>query len=89
MKEHSTKFDEHPSKLKRNEIAGLPRMAGLLGNNSKVRTGGIDSGKNVISTSTVDKIEQRWNEIVTSATGYKTYDEMRNGINQELNRSFA
>lgn len=89
MKKHSTKFDEHPSKLKRNEIAGLPRTAGLLGNNSKVRTGGINSGRNVICPSTVDKIDERWNEIVTSATGYKTYDEMRNGINQELNRDFA
>jgi len=89
MKKHSTKFDEHPTKLKRNEVAGLLKTAGLSGNNSKVRTGGINSGKNVICPSTVERIDQRWCEIVTSAIEYKTYDEMRDGINQELKRNFT
>jgi len=89
MKKHSTKFDDHPSKLKRNEVAGLPRMAGLFGKNLKVRAGCVNCGKDELCASTAEKIEQKWYEIVTSATGCKTYDEMREGINQELNRKFT
>jgi len=88
MKEHATKYDEHPMKLVRNEAAGLPRDAGLTGNPGKVRKGVSNCGKDVLPQYILDQIDARWNQVVTTVTGYKTYEEFRNGINKELKRNF-
>eukprot|EP00210_Caulerpa_lentillifera_P005283 g5047.t1 len=89
MKQHPSKFDEHPLKHGRNEVAGLPRNAGLTGNPGKVRNGLMNAAKDTLPQSIIDKIDAQWNDIVTSATGYKTYEEFRNGINKELDRTFT
>lgn len=88
MKEHFSKFDEHILKLARNEAVGLPKTAGVSGNHGKVRNGQTNEGKDVFSSSIMEKIDAQWNEVVTSAIGYKTYEDFRNGINKELNRNF-
>jgi len=88
MKKHFNKFDEHPIKYARNEAVGLPRDAGLTGNPGKVRTGQTNGGKDVFSSSSLDKIDAQWTEVVTTATGYKTYEDLRRGINEELKRNF-
>eukprot|EP00210_Caulerpa_lentillifera_P005291 g5055.t1 len=88
MKKHSTKFDDHPMKYARNEVAGLPRNAGLTGNAGKVRNGVSNSAKDVIPQSLMTEIDSLWNEVVTSVTEYKTYEEFKNGVNKELNRTF-
>lgn len=87
MKKHFTKFDDHLVKLARNEAAGLDKNAGLAGNHGKVRTGQTNEGKDVLPSSTLRKIDAQWTEVVTKATGYKTYEDLRNGINKELNRN--
>eukprot|EP00210_Caulerpa_lentillifera_P005296 g5060.t1 len=88
MREHFTKFDEHVIKHARNEVAGLPRNGGLTGNTGKVRTGVSNGAKNVFPKWIMDEIDAQWNEVITSATGYKTYEDFRSGINKEFNRSF-
>eukprot|EP00210_Caulerpa_lentillifera_P005290 g5054.t1 len=88
MKKHCTRFDDHPIKHARNEAVGLPRDAGLTGNAGKVRNGISNSAKDVLPQSVIDQIDAQWNEVVTSVTGYKSYEEFRNGINKELNRIF-
>lgn len=35
------------------------------------------------------RVDEKWKKIVTSTIGYKTYEEMRAGINKELNRDFS
>ena len=86
MKQHSTKFDEHPLKNVRNEAVGLARDAG--GNSGKVRKGAVNEGKEVLPDYILEKIDQTWKTTVTPITGYVSYDAMREGINKELGRSF-
>lgn len=88
MKKHSTKFDEHPLKYEKNEAAGLSRNAGLTGNPGKVRNGVTNSARDVMPQYIMDRIDAKWNEVVTKITGYKTYEEFRKGINKELKRNF-
>jgi len=88
MKKHSTKYDGHLLKYGRNEAVGLPRDAGLTGNPGKVRKGVGNVAKDVLPRYILDQIDAQWNAVVTSVTGYKTYEELRTGINKELNRNF-
>lgn len=88
MKKHSTKFDEHLIKYARNEAVGLPSDAGVTGNPGKVRLGVSNGAKDVLPQYIVDQIDAQWNDVVTTATGYKTYEDLRCGINEELKRNF-
>eukprot|EP00210_Caulerpa_lentillifera_P005293 g5057.t1 len=88
MKKHSTQFDDHPLKYLRNKAVGLPRDAGLTGNPGKVRNGLSNCAKDVFPQWIMDKIDAQWNEVVTSITGYKTYEDFRDGINKEFSRNF-
>eukprot|EP00210_Caulerpa_lentillifera_P005284 g5048.t1 len=89
MKKHSTQFNDRPFKHGRNEAVGLAKEAGMSGNPGKVRNGISNSAKDVLPQSVIDQIDAQWNEVVTSVTGYSTYEEFRTGINKELNRKFS
>lgn len=90
MKQYPSKYDEHHLKLVRNEAAGLAKYAGSTTDNAgRVRNGNTNEGEKVISSEKLEQIEEYWRETVTSITGYKTYEELRNGINKELNREFV
>lgn len=86
MKQHSSKFDSHVLKLARNEVAGLPRLAGLSGNAGKVRHGRVHESKETFSPESLKKLDERWNEIVQPVTGFDNYEDLRMRINKELGR---
>jgi len=75
MKEHESQFDEHLSKLARNEACGLPKMAGM--SQSKLKQGKVGAGKMELSQQLRDKIWQKWKEVVEPVTGCASYDELR------------
>lgn len=85
MKANGSKYDEHHLKLWRNEACGLPKDAGL--SSTKVRGGG--SGPKPQPSPAIKCIlDEKWESIVFSATGYACYEDLRAGINKELGRSF-
>lgn len=89
MKKNASKYDDHVLKVVRNKALGLPEDLGLKNNEGKVRSGKINSGKAALSKDMIDKIYQRWREVVTPVSGYKTYEDMRVGINKELGRKLG
>ena len=89
MKQHRSKFDDHPLKLATNEIGGLPKNAGLMGNNGKVRKGATGEAKSLMPEHVLQKIDERWKSVMIEDTGYESYDAMRAGINKELGREFG
>lgn len=88
MKSHPTKFDEHLLKLARNKACGLPSHAGFNEGASKVRNGQANAAQSLLPSSVLEKIHQKWKDVMTNETGYETYDECRLGINRELKRKF-
>jgi hypothetical protein len=87
MKRHSTKYDEHMLKLARNEACGRPKYAGLGENGTgKVRDGGVGKGRGGLGEQLKREMQEKWEEVMLPVTGYATYCEMRNGINEELGR---
>ena len=89
MKQHRTKFDDHPLKLMKNRNAGLPENHGLTGHGGKVRKGATGEGKTHIPESILQKIDEKWKSVMFEDTGYESYDAMRAGINKELGRKFG
>jgi len=89
MKKHQHKFDEHPLKYARNEVVGLPKDAGMIGNSGKVRNGEINASKRILSKRILTLIDKKWREVVMRSTGYRTYEDFRRGINKELGREFT
>lgn len=75
MKHHDDKFDEKISKRTRNAACGLPRDAGL--SSKKVRSGGVGEGTLELSSSLKAAIRHRWHSVATEATGFPSYDELR------------
>ncbi|KAL4858057.1 Estrogen sulfotransferase [Chlorella vulgaris] len=82
MKQFPEKYNEHMQKLARNEACGRPKEAGL--HIGKVRSG--KSNRHELSPELRVAIQEKWEEVMLPVTGYKTYDEMRHGINSELGR---
>lgn len=90
MKKHESKFDSHGTKALRNEVAGLPRDAGLSEKSvSKVRSGRVNESKEAFSEETLQKLQQKWNELIKPVTGFDSYEAMRASVNSELGRSFS
>lgn len=89
MKKHLSQFDEHPIKYARNEAAGLPKNAGMCGNAGKVRNGQVNASKSILKKRTLAMIDRQWKEVVMRSTGYRTYEDLRKGINKELGRKFT
>ena len=90
MKAHTSKFDTHKFKLERNEIAGLPRLAGIQNDNpGKVRRGKVNESKEVFSAESLEKLRSVWTERLKPVTGFDSYEEMRTSINTELGRNFT
>lgn len=89
MKQHASKFDEHPLKLARNRACGLPERAGLDGNAGKVREGKVGGHRETIPSHILQEMEERWLRDITPVSGHISYEEMREGTNRELNRPFA
>lgn len=86
MAAHADKYDEHMLKLARNEACGLPKLAGLHEHSvGKVRIGSREN--DVLSSETLQKMDQRWQEVVFPVTGCRNYDELREQVNKELGRS--
>eukprot|EP00730_Choanoeca_flexa_P006127 TRINITY_DN12088_c0_g1_i2.p2 TRINITY_DN12088_c0_g1~~TRINITY_DN12088_c0_g1_i2.p2 ORF type:complete len:317 (+),score=60.91 TRINITY_DN12088_c0_g1_i2:2270-3220(+) len=81
MKEHERQFDEHITKTKRNPHCGLPVDAGMQG--SKVQTGRSGAAKEAIPDDVLKAIDAKWSA-VAKATGYATYEELRQGLHEEL-----
>lgn len=86
MKSHSEKFDEHILKQARNEIAGLPKDAGMTVNPGKVRQGKVNGSKMELSHRSIECIDDLWTDLVTAGTGHRSYDAFRHHINRELGR---
>ena len=89
MKQHRSKFDDHPIQMIKNKIAGLPENRGSTGNTSKVRKGATGEGKAHLSPHILQKIDEKWKSVMMEDTGYESYDAMRAGINKELGREFG
>jgi hypothetical protein len=81
------RYDEHMLKLARNEFCGRPRDAGLQ--NRKVREGRQGRNKEQLTPELRQAIQEKWEEVMLPVTGYRTYEEMRQGINRELGRPFS
>lgn len=81
------RYDEHMLKFARNEFCGRPRDAGLQ--NGKVREGKQGCNREALTLELRQAIQEKWEEVVLPATGYRTYEEMRLGINTELGRPFG
>ena len=83
MAAHETKFDEHHMKLAVNELAGLPRDAGLGGGASgKVRSGSKEGES--ISEETRLMLQRAWDDVLLPATGCRSYEELLDQLYQEL-----
>lgn len=80
MKKHESQFDEHLSKLARNEACGLPKMAGMQA--SKLNEGSVGKGKERLSKEIKTKIWQKWKEVVEPVTGCVTYDDLRKQLEE-------
>lgn len=90
MKQHRSKFDEHHLKLSRNKAAGLPDDAGFsLDHLGKLREGRVGGYREGIPPSIVQKLDERWLKDMEPVTGFKTYEEMRRAVNEELSRPWA
>lgn len=76
-------------KRKLNKELGFPEEWGVTNNSGRVRSGKTGGAKAVLSQEMIDKIYQRWREILTPVTGYETYAEMRAAINKELGRELG
>jgi len=86
MRQHPTKFDEHPLKLARNKACGLSERAGLEGSSAlKVNRGETGRGRQM-DPRLVEAFHRKWEEVVRPATGFSSYEEMRESINRELKR---
>jgi sulfotransferase family protein len=81
MKQHDDKFDEKISKRTRNAACGLPPDAGL--SSKKVRSGGVGEGALELSLSLKAAIRNRWDAVITEATGFSSYDELRQHFERE------
>lgn len=87
MRKFITKYDEHMLKEARNEACGLHPRAGLdTGDNAKVREGSVGGGKKALTDLTMEAMQEKWNEVVLPVTGYKSYAELRAGVNAEQGR---
>lgn len=89
MKEHWKQFYGGELRVHRSKAMGTDTYAPAHKHPGRIRNGKINEGKEVLSAEILAKIDQRWKEIVTSQTGYETYEDMREGINKELGRNFA
>ncbi|CAD7703099.1 unnamed protein product [Ostreobium quekettii] len=90
MKQHEAKFDDRHVRRSRNEAMGLPKGAGLEGHCSgKIREGRVGGHKASVPPDILRQLEERWSTELLPLTGYRTYAEMRAGVNRELQRSFA
>ena len=76
MKQHVDKFDDHVLKAKRNEAMGLAKDATGA---AKVRAAKREEYKTMLSLETIQAIDDRW-KLMEEATGYASYDELRNGV---------
>jgi hypothetical protein len=81
MKQHDDKFDEKISKRTRNAACGLPPDAGL--SSKKVRSGGVGEGALELSSRLKAAIRNRWDAVITEATGFSSYDELRQHFERE------
>lgn len=86
MKEHASHFDEKLSKLARNAACGLRPEAGLQGTSGKVNKGEVGAGRASLSTALTVDIDHQWLEVVTPATGFRSYDELRLTWRQDHDR---
>jgi hypothetical protein len=81
MKAHESQFDEHVTKKKRNPACGLPIDAGMQG--SKVNSGKTGAAKEAMPEDVLQAIMDKW-QVVADATGYASYEAMREGLHKEL-----
>lgn len=84
MLAHRSKFSDKPCRESINMTVGLCRSKAL--NREKVRA--IRPPKENMDSKCEKMIEEKWLREVTLVTGHKTYSEMREAINKELNRNF-
>lgn len=73
MREHGTKFDDHPLLQKRNPVAGLP----LTASSTKVRSGKVGSHKAALDEQMHAHLDLVWQESVTPTTGHDSYASLR------------
>mmetsp|Transcript_7889 Transcript_7889/g.22578 ORF Transcript_7889/g.22578 Transcript_7889/m.22578 type:complete len:168 (-) Transcript_7889:52-555(-) len=73
MKEHERHFDEHTWKEANNVRCHMPQDAGL--ESSKVMNGGRKPKPDLRELQ--ELLDKKWEEVVTSQTGLKNYEDMR------------
>lgn len=78
MDEHSHKFNDHILRQARNAACGIP--AGSLA--LKVRSGNVGESKIHVPKEIVDEFDVIWQEEITAKTGLKSYDDLREEIDQ-------
>jgi hypothetical protein len=84
MKSHESQFDEHLSKLARNEACGMEKTAGMT--RSKLTKGKVGSGV-VLSDAIRQRIQQKWKEVVEPVTGCASYNDLRKQLTASRNNS--
>ena len=73
MKRHQSHFDDHPIRLARNEISGVPVNAG----STKVRSGKSGHHKAELTPEISARYDEIWREHIAPATGYANYESLR------------
>ena len=50
---------------------------------SKVRAGRIGDGRRQLADATVERVAQRWTEVVTAHHGFATYDDLVTSLRED------
>jgi hypothetical protein len=73
MREHGTKFDDHPLRSKRNPVVNLPPSAV----STKVRSGKVGSHKAALDETMHAHLDALWRELLAPTTGHDSYASLR------------
>eukprot|EP00210_Caulerpa_lentillifera_P007984 g7623.t1 len=88
MKKHRDKFNTGFVKNLTKSAIKVESEEKFAESASKVRKGVIGEGKKEISPEQLKAFDVKWKVVVEPVCGYASYEEMRVGINKELQRSF-
>ena len=89
MKKHKTKYDNHTMKQRAREVFGFVPIKDKSDAFGRIRKGVMNEGARSLSEEMQQKILSKWKLLAEPVTGYRSYEEMRAGINNELGRCFG
>ena len=73
IREHNHKFDDHIVRDTRNVVCNIP----MDGTTSKVRNGEVGESKDGVPDEIKAKVDEIWNEEITSRIGLRSYDDLQ------------